>query len=269
MPPPSRRDLKNLVGKLGANARPGQRMTALTTLQALCREPENVAAIAAAGAISPLLQLLAMGPGAAASVLESDSEVLLGLCHDAGIARIVAAAGAFPTLVQVLVAGTHARVLFASSMALGCLAAADAATAVAITATGAVPPLVRLIKAGVPADVQAAPAATLKDLAGHPENAVSIAAAGAIPPLVQMLGLAPDSPGKRMALGALTALAPLIAENAATIAAAGAIPPLVQLLGLDLQLVCRKQQQAHVSLRTRRILPSSQLQAPSLHWCSC
>ncbi|KAG1674862.1 hypothetical protein FOA52_015252 [Chlamydomonas sp. UWO 241] len=65
MPPttlPSR-DLRNLVRKLGASARPSQQRAALEVIGQLCEEgyDDDLVVIAAAGAITPLVQLLGAG----------------------------------------------------------------------------------------------------------------------------------------------------------------------------------------------------------------
>ncbi|KAG1665006.1 hypothetical protein FOA52_014686 [Chlamydomonas sp. UWO 241] len=61
MPPLPRRDLRNLVRKLGAECRPGQRAQALVTIATLCYDAESLDTIAAAGAIPPLVLLLRSG----------------------------------------------------------------------------------------------------------------------------------------------------------------------------------------------------------------
>ncbi|KAG1675573.1 hypothetical protein FOA52_014161 [Chlamydomonas sp. UWO 241] len=61
MPPLARRDVRNLVRKLDASACPSQQNEALTTITELSNCPgdlNSLAAIAAAGAIPPLVQLL-------------------------------------------------------------------------------------------------------------------------------------------------------------------------------------------------------------------
>ncbi|KAG1662680.1 hypothetical protein FOA52_014606 [Chlamydomonas sp. UWO 241] len=64
MPPlPNARDLKKLLRKLGDVSRPGQLKQALVTVDLLVREKnqDSLAAITAAGAIPPLVQLLGHG----------------------------------------------------------------------------------------------------------------------------------------------------------------------------------------------------------------
>jgi hypothetical protein len=65
MAPLSRRELKKLVRQLGADARPSQQRHALDTIVSLCitgnGEQDTRAAVAAAGAIVPLIQLLGAG----------------------------------------------------------------------------------------------------------------------------------------------------------------------------------------------------------------
>ncbi|KAG1655576.1 hypothetical protein FOA52_009078 [Chlamydomonas sp. UWO 241] len=100
MPPLSRRDLRKLVRKLGVNARPGEQQQALETLAFVCRDgsPERLAALAAAGPIPELVQLL--GPGFPTHVQHFASAALGRLVDIAGDA--LTAAGAIPPLVQLL-----------------------------------------------------------------------------------------------------------------------------------------------------------------------
>jgi hypothetical protein len=66
MPPLARRDVRNLVRKLGASARPSQQVEAAKMIMGLADDEAAIAAIASAGAIPSLVQLL--GPGSSAEV---------------------------------------------------------------------------------------------------------------------------------------------------------------------------------------------------------
>ncbi|KAG1672852.1 hypothetical protein FOA52_004656 [Chlamydomonas sp. UWO 241] len=74
MPPLPRRDLRNLVRKLGVNARPSQQVQSLAAIALLCRDggADSRTAIASAGAIPPMVQLL--GVDSPADVLKLNCE---------------------------------------------------------------------------------------------------------------------------------------------------------------------------------------------------
>ncbi|KAG1679476.1 hypothetical protein FOA52_011075 [Chlamydomonas sp. UWO 241] len=152
MPPLSRRELKKLVRQLGADARPGQLRHALETIASLCLPGDTnhdaLAAIAACGAIPPLIQLL--GPGYSAGVQSNAAWVIAGLtsCD----AAIIAAAGAIPPLVQLLGAGYPANVHQMAAGALMDIAWNDD-NKVTIAAAGAIPALVQLLGSDSPAAV--------------------------------------------------------------------------------------------------------------------
>ncbi|KAG1672772.1 hypothetical protein FOA52_002760 [Chlamydomonas sp. UWO 241] len=220
MPPLPRRDLRNLVRKLGASARPSQQWQALFTLEQLCAgdmSPDNLAAIAAAGAIHPLVQMLTSG--SQADVQSNALTALVHLVAHAGNLVAIAAAGAIPSLVQLLgPASTLPVRQNASSLLIELSANADCQ--VAIAAAGAIPQLVQLL---APDSLPTLSATfLLMRLAPTAANADVIVAAGAIPQLVQLLRS--GSPAKENAAGVLGSLA-LTAEHAVT------IPPLVQLMG--------------------------------------
>ncbi|KAG1666698.1 hypothetical protein FOA52_013610 [Chlamydomonas sp. UWO 241] len=157
---------------------------------------QNQSAIAAAGAIPPLVRILCCRRYA------GDTMVVTVLCAAAG--------------------------------ALGCLAESHAqiqATIAAAQNQATIPRLVQLLgPQSLPFHEAAARA--LRSLAySNAENQTAIAAAGAIPPLVQMLG--PQSLGhvKLAAVRALEGLAVDHAQNQATIVTAGAIPRLLDTRG--------------------------------------
>ncbi|KAG1680569.1 hypothetical protein FOA52_015016 [Chlamydomonas sp. UWO 241] len=226
MPPLARCDVRNLVRKLGADARPSQQRAALATIAGLSTacdgDRDSLRVIGAAGAIPPLVLLL--GPGSSDPVHTCASAALANLAYAAENAAIVAAAGAIPPLVLMLGPGSSAVIQKNAAAALGNLAM-NAESSVIIAAAGAIPPLVQLLGRGSAAEVQQQAAGAHWSLADIPENQVAIATAGGIPPLVQLLGSLP-----RNAAGALLRLA-MNADNRVAIAVAGAVPPLVRLLG--------------------------------------
>ncbi|KAG1664457.1 hypothetical protein FOA52_006303 [Chlamydomonas sp. UWO 241] len=65
MPPLPRRDLRNLVRKLGVATRPHEQKQAVYALAKLCHDgdADSRAAITAIGAIPPLVQLLGQAAG--------------------------------------------------------------------------------------------------------------------------------------------------------------------------------------------------------------
>jgi hypothetical protein len=185
MPPLARRDVRNLVRKLGANARPSQQRQALDLIVGLSfdGDSDSLVAIAAAGAIPQLVQLL--GPGSTHDLQQGAAAALtnLGYQNDVNKAAI-ASAGAIPPLVQ-LRSGSPADVQEAAVRALVSLSYHDD-NAVTIAASGAIPSLVQLLT-GSPAGVQEMAAGLLGELArNNAEKGVVIANAGAIPPLIQL-----------------------------------------------------------------------------------
>ncbi|KAG1670962.1 hypothetical protein FOA52_011397 [Chlamydomonas sp. UWO 241] len=226
MPPPSRRDLANLLRKLDSNAS----LQALTTILELCCDESNRAVLAAAGAIPPLVRLL--GPEVPVDVQMNSAAVLSTLAdHNTANAFSIATAGAIAPLVRLLRSpGAFKSVHLNASGALVALVESDIAQiAAGIAAAGAIPPLVKLLGSDSPAMLQQNAARLLGSLAQHAEYAASIAGAGAVRPLVRLLGLGHS------------AKFPLVASSDGDAGRApwrrtqhcccGAIPPLVQLLG--------------------------------------
>ncbi|KAG1667241.1 hypothetical protein FOA52_009806 [Chlamydomonas sp. UWO 241] len=256
MPPLARRDVRNLVRKLGADARPAQLRQALDTIAGLSDcggDRGSLVAIAAAGAIPPLVQLLRAG----CSVVQlhaATSLANLALIADSQVA--IADAGAVPPLVKLLGPASSAEVQEAAAAALGNLAQQHAGNFDTIAAAGDVPLLVQLLGPGSSAKVQATAAVTLGNLALNAENVVTIAAAGAIPPLVLMLGPSCPALVQQHAAGALMRLA-THADNQVTIAASGGIPPLVQLMGPGSSPLV----QEHVALALARLSQNAANQA--------
>ncbi|KAG1680550.1 hypothetical protein FOA52_014997 [Chlamydomonas sp. UWO 241] len=209
MPPLARRDVKSLVRKLGADARPSQQQQALNTIMKLSicdGDRDSLVAIAAAGAIPPLVQLLG-GLGSSAGKQGHAAVALGNLAMTAENAGIIAAAGAVPPLVHML----------------------GPRNVAVIVAAGAIPPLVQLTAHGATYSVQGNAAGALMVLAVNAANQSTIAATGAIPPLVKLLGA--GSPNARFAVAALNNLALNNPATVVAIAKAGAIPALVRLLG--------------------------------------
>ncbi|KAG1656502.1 hypothetical protein FOA52_012502 [Chlamydomonas sp. UWO 241] len=242
MPPPPRRELRELVRKLGAASRSEEQKMALQSICSLCFDGEedkrgdadSMAAIAAAGAIPPLVQLLRQD--SPALVKQYATNVLMGIAARAARETLAAftAAGAFAPLVQMLRPGSLSLTQYYAAAALSYLCSnregeKTTENAVAMVSAGAIPLLVQLLGPGSPALVQGMAAMTLVAFAGNPANAATIAACGA---MVQTMGPA-SYPNVVVRMGAAAALMDLAAikANAVAITAAGAIPLLVQLLG--------------------------------------
>ncbi|KAG1676481.1 hypothetical protein FOA52_002301 [Chlamydomonas sp. UWO 241] len=237
---PSSVELEGLVHELQHSFPPDIQEGAVRAVVRITLEGHLEAqdAIAAAGAIPALVQLL--GPDSTAGVQASATLALclLATDHAQNQAAIGSAAGAIPALVKLLAPNMPAEVRRHALLALCNLAANHAQNQAVMAAAGAIPILVQLLGPESLSDVQAIAARTLGSLAfNHAQN---LAAAGAVPALVQLLGpgssadvqLGPGSSAgvQENAAGALMNLA-LDAGLKVTIAAAGAIPPLVQLLG--------------------------------------
>jgi hypothetical protein len=191
---------------------------------------ENVATIAAAGAIPLLVQLLK--PGSPADVQEKASGTLAKIAdtNDEYVVTI-ASAGAIPHLVQLMAPSSPVLLQVTAVSAIRALAR-HAGNAASFAAAGAIPLLVQFLDPGdgPPAVMQGMAAGALFFLAVNAEDAVMIAASdGAIPLLVQLLKPGPRDEVPRSAAYVLYILA-ANAETAVIIAAAGAIPLLVQLL---------------------------------------
>jgi hypothetical protein len=185
MPSPSRRDLRKHVRKLGAVTRPGEQRQALATLAQLVHNEDNLIAIADAGAIPDLVQLL--GPGSSDDLNGSASGALWGLAtaRYAGNRIAIAAAGGIPPLVQLLGPGSTARTQSAAAGALWGLSVV-AANKVTIAAAGAIPPLVQLLGPGHHTTVQQLAAAALAELGdSNDENRAAITAEAASAGLMQ------------------------------------------------------------------------------------
>ncbi|CAJ1391025.1 unnamed protein product [Effrenium voratum] len=198
------------------------REKAAEALRNLATNADNEIAIAQAGAIFSLVELLSRGTP-------------------------VGQAGAIPPLVELLSRGTPVGKRRVSTLGL----TSNSNNDYAIPKAGAIPPLVELLSRGTPVGQENA-AATLSNLANNDDNQIAIAKAGAIPPLVELLSRgAPRNQGwaaaalqhlaanysdnkiaiaKERAAAALQNLEAKYSDNKIAIAKAGAIPPLVELL---------------------------------------
>jgi hypothetical protein len=176
MPPLARRDVRNIVRKLGAGARPSQQMEAAKMIAGLADDGAATAAIVSAGAIPPLVQLL--GPGASsAEVPYYAAASLSNLAQTAELAATIAAAGAVPLLVQLLGPGSTAEVQRNAALAL-CNLAQLADIAATIAAAGAIPPLVQLVGPGSDGITKRAASGALNNVGYHNADiCASIAAA--------------------------------------------------------------------------------------------
>ena len=186
------------------------------------RNDQNNAAIAAAGAIPPLVALVTSRSDA--SKLEA-ARALRNLARNDQNTAAIAAAGGIPPLVALVTSGSDSAKLEAAG-ALRNLAGNDQNQA-AIAAAGGIPPLVALVTSGSDAAKEKA-AGALGNLAANDQNEAAIAGAGAIPPLVGLVTSGSDA-SKLEAARALRNLAGND-QNEAAIAGAGAIRPLVGLV---------------------------------------
>ncbi|KAK3270961.1 hypothetical protein CYMTET_20666, partial [Cymbomonas tetramitiformis] len=218
------KDFSGLVGVL-VNGDLEQREKAANVLATLADDNQNGhrQAIAEAGAIPPLVQLLRDG---SAEAKGNAAGALRNLSGDAGCAQAIAEAGAIPLLVQLLRNGS-AEAKEKAAVTLGNLSANSNDRRQAIAEVGAIPLLVQLLRDGnVEAKEMAAGALWYLSRGDGLEQAV--AEAGAIPLLVQLLrdGSA-EAKGK-----AAGAFANLSCDDgcAQAILEVGAIPLLVQLL---------------------------------------
>lgn len=214
------------VHRLQANNLEDRKQAAFGLWRVAIGNPDNQVAIARAGAVGPLVLLLADED---AEVQEAAAAVLGNLAsNNARYRATVAKAGAIRPLIEILKRDKlGARVV--AARALWALATASVENQVAMAEAGAVEPLVGMLRDHV-ARVRVAAAAALCGLAvDHPENQVAIARAGAIPPLVGLLRETAE--GARVAAAAaLRNLAIANPENQASLVQAGVIKPLVELL---------------------------------------
>jgi vacuolar protein 8 len=199
------------------------RVAATSTLRNLAlNDVDNTIAIATAGAIPLLVQLLVEGA--------EDGKVLAAgvLCDIAGDVaenkRTITAA--VPPLIQLLMEGSE-KAKQTTAAALHNLAVDDMDSSAAIAAAGVVPVLVQMLQTGTRC-AKANAAALLWCLTVYAENQNSIIAEEAIPTLLQVLGADLAIP-MRFAGSALEVLASR-PNNRKALVTAGAIPVLVQVL---------------------------------------
>jgi hypothetical protein len=197
---------------------------------------QNKVAIAAAGAIPLLVQLMGPSSTVMLQVYAVNMAMALAMANSENAAQL-AVAGAIPFLVQFLDPGDGPPAMMqgAAASTLGRLAVHDE-DAVAIVDAGALPLLVQLLKPGPGADVQWRAASTLARLAANSEIAVTIVSAGAIPPLAQLLRSDADDVTTSSAADALEAIRNGIAVNRAAVAAAksrAAVEQAMEGLGVD------------------------------------
>jgi hypothetical protein len=138
---------------------------------------ENTAAIVAAGAISPLVELLRVPY--TADVQDTAALVLRRLIKYDAAANQVVAAGAIPLLVRLLTGAAD------RTSVVGLLDDIALDNAAIVVAAGAIPPLVQLLGSASTDSVHQMVTGTLAWLAS--DHALSIVSAGAIPPLVALL----------------------------------------------------------------------------------
>jgi hypothetical protein len=237
MLPLNRRDLRTVVHRLRADARPVQQMESLNLVAGLSSDGdrETLVALVDAGVIGELVKLLLAGTaddlqaGAAAAL----ANLAMG---DVFFLDAIVSAGAIPRLVSLLGGGGGlggGSGSYPAQMSCGTLMnlANTAANQASIAAAGAIPRLVQLLGgADSSPAVQAAAAGVLRNLALLVANHAPIVAAGAIPRLVQLLARRHDGLASAVHEFATGVLMHLARDTPAAIVAAGAIPLLVQLL---------------------------------------
>lgn len=202
---------------------------------------ENQIAIAQAGAITPLVQLLEdSSPG----LREEAARALWNLARnnkDINVDNQVAivSAGAIRPLIRLL-EDEVPRVRVVAAAVLNDLAIDNIANQIAIARAGAITPLIKLLRNDeAPGLVMAA--SLLQSLASHSaqsasttgDSQVASALSGAIPPLVELLR-ADTLLAQEQAASTLGTLAAYNADIQAAVARAGAIVPLVERLKGDM-----------------------------------
>jgi vacuolar protein 8 len=235
-----------LVPLMGPSSPVVVQVAAVSAALALAANTENAAQLAAAGAITLLVQFLDPGDGPPALMQGMAADTLGSVAKNAEDAVTIVDAGAIPLLVQLLKPGSPGDVQGCAVRALGVLAASGNSETVAhIAANGAITLLVQFldpklqisIRNGTPERMQQCAAAAVAILAlANSENAVTIAAAGAIPPLAQLSRIGAEDNTKAAAAHALEAIRRGIVANRAAVAAARASADTAQAmegLGVD------------------------------------
>jgi HEAT repeat protein len=224
--------IEGLVHELQPNMPPQLQMESGDALRRLARHnSDNKAAMTAAGAMPPLVLLLASDSEdvrlAAARTLRN----VVSQTSHVGTKLAIAAAGGIQSFVRLLGPGSSEDVQMQAAASLVGLASGLAELKSAIAAAGGIPPLVRLLGPGSSGDVQAKAIHALRNLASnHSENSTAIIAVGAVPRLVQLLQPGSSALVQENAACALRNLALENPQNQAVIATAGGILPLMQLL---------------------------------------
>jgi hypothetical protein len=120
MPPLSQPDLRRLVRQISVDTRRVEQLQAIQGIMDILSTEDlaSMHAVAAAGAIPPLVRLLGAGTPDAARM--NAAVVLMFLAKNSGIAASIAAAGAIPLLVLLLSPGTSASVQDNAVAALLC-----------------------------------------------------------------------------------------------------------------------------------------------------
>ena len=179
----------------------------------------NGVAIAEAGGIAPLVELVR---GGSAAAKQHASATLAILAMNDGNKVAIAEAGGIAPLVELLRSGSEDAMWYAVSVLAEL--AVNVANKVAIAEAGAIVPLIELVRGG--SDRAKQWAAGRDSLAFNDANKVAIAEAGGIVPLVELVR-GSSANAKREAAGALAMLA--FNDANAAIAEAGGIAPLERL----------------------------------------
>jgi len=166
----------------------------------------NDGLIREAGAIPPLIAMLAGGPESEAAGVAAEA---LGNLVNRNVANRAAVekAGAIPPLVAMLSGGPESEPVADAARALRSLAESNEAARAAIVEAGAIPPLVALLGGGPESETAACAAGALWSLTADGEGGNAIVEAGAISPLVALLRGGPESGAALRAAGALQNLA--------------------------------------------------------------
>ncbi|CAJ1446766.1 unnamed protein product [Effrenium voratum] len=208
----------------------------------LTSNSDNKIAIAKAGAIPPLVELLSRGTpvgqeNAAATLsnlaVNSDNQIpplveLLSRGTPVGQENAAGLTSNDDNKIAIAKAGKRrVSTLGLTSNSNNDYAIPKAGAIPPLVEAGAIPPLVELLSRGAPRNQGWAAAALQHLAANYSDNKIAIAKAGAIPPLVELLsrGTPVGQENAAAALGNLTHN-----DNKIAIAKAGAIPPLVELL---------------------------------------
>ncbi|KAH8056519.1 hypothetical protein JL722_7355 [Aureococcus anophagefferens] len=174
-------DMKAVCASLVSILHRGDPFSKLEAARALCNmtvKDDHLSAVAAAGAIPPLVVLLRSGDD---SVKLLAAKVLQNLARGVWeIRNSIGAAGAVPALIEVVNSGDDSSKKHAAHALANLAWHHDGNT---LSVASAIVPLVQLLRDGSD-DAKEAAAQALSNLAWFSENHVAIAVAGAIPLLV-------------------------------------------------------------------------------------